>query len=376
MNNKNIFVSTVFIILTLALYLSSCGQSNLGKFVYPNGRLSDIDKIDSLYNLALNVSKTDNNFDKALLFRNEYGWQLGRINQLELDIPEILNKEEYSHEMAYSKILNIQSNDPNNWEEYLELCSSLLKKFKKGSTEYREVLGIKSEICFLTNKNDMALEVLPEFLNELTKNTDHYFTMLWHYGLAQSNGGDEEKAIITFKKGFKAEIKAPNHLQFAKSLMNLYLLHAEYDSIISEKTTILKDTSGVLLYFLGEAYSKKGNTSQALEYFDTYISHFKETERQPYLIIENGFVMHSIRPQHLLVLAEFYSDIDSEKSCKCYNYIQKILSQPKNDILFQKQLAAIKDKDEKDAFKKKHDEYENSLREILKKANNKLKSCK
>ncbi|MFT5820050.1 MAG: hypothetical protein ACI8ZM_001284 [Crocinitomix sp.] len=375
MNKKHTLLSSALIILTFTFCLSSCGQTTEGKFVYPNGNLRDLKQIDSLYNLSLNVSKSDNYFETALLFRNEYGWQLNKTDQLELDIPEILNKEEYNHEMAYSEIFNPQRSDPSKWVGYIEVCNDLLSNFNKGTSEYREVLAIKSLLTFLTNKNDLALEVLPELLSELTKNSDNYFFMLWQYGMSQSRGGDELAAIITFEKGYEKGVSAPNHSEFAMALMNLYSIHEKYDKIISQKDFILKDTSGNLLYFLGEAYFRSGDNIIALDYFDDFMSHFKETERQPYLIIENGYVINPVRPQHLLVLAEFYSGIYIEKSCKCYSYIQKILSQPKNDLFYQKQLSAIEDTVEKAEFKKNHEEYQNSLDEILKKANVSLKKC-
>ncbi len=369
MKSKSLFISPFLTLLTLTLCLSTCAQEKEVK-------LNELGRIDSLNNLALNISKTDKQYTESLLKRNEYAWKLKKITQLESDIPEILSQHQYAHEMGYSKVFNPQRSDPMYWESYIETCTELLTRFKKGTPAYREILGLKSQLLIITGNNKLGLEVLSELLDELNNTADMYYYMLWQYGMSQVRLGDEVSAILSFEKGYKAGVEIPNHSEFAMALMNLYSIHKKYDSIIEEKPYILKDTSGSLMYFLGEAYFKTDNRKLATLYFDSYMSHFKETERQPFLIIESGYAIHSVRPKHLLVLAEFYSKLDSEKSCKCYYYIQKIVSQPEDNFFYQKQLAAITDETEKSEFKKTNEAYQNDLNELLIKANNQLKSCK
>src|SRR5690554_8071034 len=128
MNNKNIFLNPILVIIALAFCLRSLGQSNTVEFRYPLVKLHDIEQIDSIYNLALSVSKSDKNYKKALLFRNENGWDLNKVEQLKLDIPEILKQEEFSQIMSYLEIFKPFRSDPSKWELYLEIGRASCRK--------------------------------------------------------------------------------------------------------------------------------------------------------------------------------------------------------------------------------------------------------
>lgn len=353
----------------------SCGQSNKGDFQYPDGKITDQKKADSIFELALDVQKSDDGYIEALLFRNEYGWQLGKVEHLKKDMPEILRQDEYKRELKYQEIFDPQKYPPKYWKGFYDVSKELKKHFEKGTPAYRENLAILTYLEILLNKKNELNNDLPELLSLINKKSDNYFTMLWQYGNLLISHNDYDEAEKVLEKGFNSQENKVNKSDFAFTLINLYSINNTYDKIIEYEDYIIKDTSGTLMFYLGEAHFRKGNMDKAKKYFEFYESKLQREKHSEMLYTKNGMTMNPVRPFQLEVLGDFYSTVDKEKSCEFYNIGIKVLSQPKNDKFFQKQLKAIDDPEEKKRMISNREIFEQEQAELLGRIKDKSANC-
>ncbi len=355
--------------------ISSCWQSPKGHFRYPNSYISDLSEADSLYTLALAVQANDADYAKALLFRNEYGWQLNKVDQLKNDFPEILALKEYQGEFKYHEIFDPQHYPPEYWQQFYEIATELKKHFNKETTVYRENLGILTYTEILLNKNDKLLSDLPELLGILTPKSDNYFFMLWQFGMAQARDGDDSAAMLTFEEGFQSPENKVNKREFALAVTNLYSLHEMYDKVIEYESYITGDTISSMLFYLGEAYFRTENFTLAEKYFDAYTERFEKDEYSGMVFTSDDNSLNPVRPVDLEVLGDFYLIKDQAKSCEFYNLGIEILSEPKDDLFYEKMLEAIKDPIEEKKMQEHHEKFEQEQASLLDRLKKKAKKC-
>ncbi len=330
------------------------------------------EKIDSLYHSYLKVNEADQRYEDALLFRNQYGWALHELEQLKKDIPAILQLSKYSSDMAYEKIFRPQKFPPSEWNTFLEMATELEKHFASNPNEYREILGIKTMLEFIT-KNDNALKKdLPKLIELLRKDSDAYSMMLWQYGNLLIRAGSIHEAISVFDKGWNqtADIK------FLQSLIQLYSVNKEYEKVINFENQIYKDSSGILFFNLAEAYYNQNNLKNAEKHFKYFIEKFKLIDYNPFIQIEYDNTVYNVSPVQLELLGDFYLKKDKKSSCEYYRLASKIINNSSEDKFFQKQLISVKDEEQKSIMTSKFEKHKEEQLVLLNRLEKKLNECK
>lgn len=374
-NNRSSSKFLLFVLIQF-IVISACGESKKGVFAYPSSQISDDKIADSLYTLALSVDPSAPNYNEALLFRNQYGWQLNKVEQLKSDFPKILTLKEYSGELKYFEIFNPQMYPADSWQQFYEIAIKLKMHFKKGTSEYRENLAILVYLERLLNKDEPLISDLRELIDLLDINAENYFYMLFEYGMTQARCGNELDALTTFEKGFQKTGNADLKSNFATALFNLYSLHKMYDKVLQHESYIISDTSGIALFYLGEAHSHFGNEKLAGQYFELFSSKFQTNEHNGSVYISSGNLVLPVRPIELEVMGDFFRTRNAEKSCGFYNLGIKILSQPNQDFFYKEQLDAIKDPLDKKKLEENYTKNQKEQNELLEQVTKKAKNCK
>jgi tetratricopeptide (TPR) repeat protein len=365
---KTILLRTLFCLLAL----NSFGQSDTDKLHSRFLHYLKMEKVDSIYNSFLEVKENDIGYEKALLYRNQNGWLLNKTEQLKKDFVAILKLPSHSHQMAYVRIFRPQKSPPSEWNRFLELSIELEKSFDPKSTEYRELLGIKTMLELITRNNEALLLDLPKLLERLDKNSKAYSSSLWQYGTLLIRNGNKKEALKVYEEGANL---GPD-TKFLKSLMRLYSENKDFKKVLKYKEKILADSSGVLLYYLGEAYSEKGENETALEYFTRFTSEFEYSEHEPDVAISYENTVYHLTEIQLEKLGDFFLELDKKQSCKFYEYAKRIIQNSNEERFFKKQLMAIKDENQKKAFIEKHETHKKEQVKVLTRISKKAESCK
>jgi len=329
-------------------------------------------KIDSLYNSYLKVKKGDPQYEKALLYRNQYGWALNELEQLEKDIPALLTLITKDKQMSYSKVFQPQKFPPFEWDRFYNMSVALDQHFDTSSIEHREMLGVRTQLEFLTG-NDLALKTdLPKLLKLLSKDSDAYSSMLWQYGNLQLRIATKDDALATFEKGWN---QTGEHA-FLESIVQLHSKNKDYVKVIQLEKDILIDSLQILFFNLGEAYSQKNDIPKAKKYFDLFSKQFKFIDYEPYVQIESNDIVYDVAANQLETLGEFYSDKSKIRSCEYYQYASKIVHHSKNEErMFQKKLSAMTDEQQKKDWLEKYEEKKKERTEFSDRIDKKLAAC-
>ena len=355
-------------IFLFSLTISTFGQHETDKLHNKFVKYLKIEKIDSIYNSSL---KKDENSEQALLYRNQFGWALNKVEQLKKDIPAILKLPTHSSEMAYLKIFRPQKFPPTEWNIFYEISIELEKHFESNPIVSKEILAIKTKLEFLTRKDKALLIDLPKLLEKLNNNSSAYFAMLNQYGNLLIRNNEKTKAQKVFEKGLQLN----SDEYFLLGLIQLHSNNKNYEKVISYEQQILSDSSGIMLYNLAEAQMKNNNRKKADKYFRLLISKFKYTDYEPYVQLEYNNFSYSLQPFQLETLGDFYFKIEKQLAYEFYEKALKILSNT-NDIFFKKQLMAIQDETEKKKMIEKFEKNKIEQQELLNRINNKLKKNK
>jgi hypothetical protein len=331
-----------------------------------------MEKVDSMYNSYLETNENNEAYEQALLYRNQYGWALNKIEQLKNDIPAILKLPAHTHEMAYERIFRPQKFPPTEWNRFYEISIELEKSFEDNSIEYREILGIKTKLEFLT-RNDKALLIdLPKLLVRLNNDSEAYSAMLWQYGNLLIRNDEKIEAQKIFEEGLKLNTEN----DFLKSLIRSYSADREFEKVIKYEDQILRDSSGVLFFNLAEAYLNSNEVNKAKKYFNLFTSKIEYIDYEPYVKIEYDNTVNHISPSQLEVLGDFYFESEKELACKFYGYAAKIISDSNEEMFFKKQLMAVKDEVQKKDMIDKYEKYKREQQELLMRINKKIEKCK
>lgn len=273
--------------------------------------------------------------------------------------------------MAYERIFEPQKFPPTEWSRFYEISIELEKSFEVNSIEYREILGIKTKLEFLT-RNDKALLIdLPKLLELLDKDSEAYSAMLWQYGNLLIRNNEKGEAQIIFEKGLGLNSKN----DFLKSLIRLYSENKEFKKVTKYEDQILNDSSGVLLFNLAEAYLNGNERNKGEKYFNLFISKIEYIDYDPYVKIEYDNTVYQITPNQLEILGDFYLERDKELACKFYSSAVNILSNSNDEMFFKKQLMAIQDEVQKKELVEKFESYKKEQKELLLKINKKIEKC-
>lgn len=358
------------VLLLLAISICSFGQSeeleNHELFL----KYLEMEKVDSIYHVYLKVTASDDNYEEALLFRNQYGWALNKTEELKKDIPAIIQLSGHTHQMAYERIFRPQRLLASEWNRFYDMAQELENAFDISSNEYREVLAIKTKLQFLTRNNTGLLEDLPKLLNLLDSGSNEHTVMLLQYGNALYGSGQMEMAKKIFENG------PSSNPSFLWTLINIYSNDKNYTEIINRKDQILVDSHGIKLYDLGFAYLETGNRKEASKYFSIFISKFEYNKYEPVVRIKRDNYVHSITAEQLEKLGDFYFSTDTALSCKMYNDAISVLNTPRNNFFLEKQITAMTDEVKKKEMRNQLEEMKKEKEALLKKIKKKVKRCK
>jgi len=356
-------------ILIVILSQNTFGQHETDKSHERFIKYLEMEKVDSIYNSSL---KKDDHNEKALLYRNQFGWALNKVEQLKKDIPSILELPLYSGEMAYESVFSPQKFPPTEWNRFYEICIELEKHFESNAIIYREILGIKTKLQWLT-RNDKGLSIdLPKLLEKLNTNSDAYPMMLFHYGNLLIRNGENLEAQKVFEKGLKLNLEG----DFLNSLIQIHANDKDFEKVISYEEQILGDPSGVLLYNLAEAQLKKNNRKKADKYFSAFISNFEYINYYPYVKIEFDNTVHHVEPVELELLGDFYVTSNEELACKLYDNANKILSDSNEERFYKQQMMTIQDETVKKKMIEEFEKHKIEQQELQGRIINKLKNCR
>jgi tetratricopeptide (TPR) repeat protein len=228
------------IILLCIFAQNSLGQADNAEMHSRFLQYLKMEKVDSIYHSHLNITPDDEGYEEALLFRNQNGWALNELEQLKKDIPAILQLPEYAHEMAYERVFRPQKFPPAEWNRFFEMSNELVKFFDTSSIEYREILGIKTKLEFITRNDSALLLDLPKLLERLNMDSEAYSAMLWQYGNLLLRSNNKKEAEKVFESGLNLNSKG----DLFSSLIHLYSSNNDFEKIIKYEHQILEDSSG------------------------------------------------------------------------------------------------------------------------------------
>lgn len=327
------------------------------------------EKIDSFYAVYSNVEPSDKNYIEALIYRNQFGWALGKTAQLKNDIPAILNFPAYSKEFSYAKIFRPQKFPASEWSRFYYMSDTLCNYFSKDTSIYKELLGTKVMLELLTKKDAELLIDLPVLAAMFDTTSKEYGSLMWEYGKALLRTNQREKAYLVFEKTYWS---TSNNDCF-QSMLRMYDTDKSYGKIVALKSEILKDSSGVMLYDLAFAYMKLNQPKEAKICFDAFAS---KIEMYPYARIQWGNTVYPISSEQLETLGDFYQSSDKSKSCDYYQLAIKALNSPTSDMRLKKQLAATNDEKERQEIQQLYDDHLKSKEVSLVRIAQKSKKCK
>ncbi|HSY62317.1 MAG TPA: hypothetical protein VK796_10595 [Cytophaga sp.] len=309
---------------------------------------------------------------EALFFRNQFGWALGKTMQLKNDIPAILSLPGYSKELAYSKVFRPQKFPPSEWNRFYAVSDTLCQYFSSDKNVYRELIGIKTMLEFLTHRDNELVNDLPVLLSLLDSTSEMHASLMWEYGQTLLRTDQRQQALIVFEKTYS---KTGNSDCF-QTMLRMYGTDKSYDKIIALKADILKDSSGTLLFDLGKAYLNTNQQKEAAFYLNAFVSKIEFLTQWPYAQIQHDNIIDHISAEQLETLGDFYSSSDQKKACTYYKLSIKILSDPSPDMRYKKSLSATTDEKLRQNIQKSYDDYLMSKDASATRLDQKLKRCK
>lgn len=331
------------------------------------------EKIDSLFTEFSKIGPGDEGYEEALLYRNQYGWALGRIEELKKDIPAILGLPGYSTPLAYERVFRPQKFPPSEWDNFYTIADELEEHFKNTPRIQLEMLSVKTSLDFYANNTQSLLINLPNLISLLNKDSKAYPVMLWQYGSLLLRIDSTEAAWNILESGWNetADIK------FLQSLIYSYSWNKKFDQIIDYEDQIQMDSSGSLYYPLGLAYLNKKDSIRAREFFDRYTSKFAFIEKPHNVQIEYNNHVYPVGPDQLEVLGDFYSALNKESSCVYYSYAAGTIENSNDEARFKRELSMIKDENQRTKMKLEFIEHQKEQQERLKRIQEKLQTeCK
>jgi hypothetical protein len=327
--------------------------------------------VDSIYSEYSKVTANDKNYEKALLYKNQYGWILDKYQDLKKYIPEILSLPQYSKPLSYEKIFNPQKFPRSEWNRFYETSALLTQYFSNQPPVYKEILWVKIQLEFLTSRTDSLVVDLPRLLILVDKESSQYSDLLWMYGNALKSIGKTEEALTVFISGFS---KKSNN-EFLISVVEIYSKQKSYSKIIALETDIVRDSSIMSIYALADAYQNLNNINKAKVYFDAFTSKLKFTDYYPFVSIENSNITYSISAIQLDNLGAFYWDSSRKQSCQYYSSASTILKSGDDENRFKKQIATAGDDVRRKEHQEKYDKYSLESKALLAKIETKLTKC-
>src|SRR6187431_59441 len=190
------------VLWSLCSIFISMGQNDDAKQHEAFNYIMKKDKVDSMYTIYSKVGPSDKDYMAALFFRNQFGWALGKTSQLKKDIPAILSLPGYSKEFAYSRVFRPQKFPASEWSRFYYISDTLCQYFSKDPLIYKELLGIKTMLEFLTKKDAELLIDLPVLSSMLDTTSEAYSSLMWEYGNVLLRTNQREKAFLVFEKTY------------------------------------------------------------------------------------------------------------------------------------------------------------------------------
>lgn len=330
------------------------------------------DKIDSLYEIYSKVTPADKNYTEALAFRNQFGWALGKTTQLKKDIPAILSLPTSSNEFPYNKIFRPQKFPASEWSRFYYMSDTLCNYFSKDTSIYRQLLETKTMLEFITQKYTELTIDLPILLSLLDTSSEAYSALMWQYGGALLRTNQREKALAVFEKTYW---KTSNN-DCLQTMLRMYTTDKSYDKIITLKSEILKDSSGAMLYDLGNAYLNLNQQKEAKIYFKAFVSKIEFIDYYPFAEIKWDNTSYHISTDQLETLGDFYATSDKNKACNYYQLSVKIITKSTDELSFKKQLAAADNEKDRMLIQQKYADSLKLKEESVQRLNQKTKGCK
>jgi hypothetical protein len=333
------------------------------------------EKTESTYQDFRKVKNGDENYIAALVYRNNFGWALDKVENLKEDIPAILGLINFSAPGSYYKIFNPQKFPASEWSRFYDMSVVLLEYFKNDSASFREVFSIKVYLELIMRKDDELLRDLPSALS-LFKNEKKFYTCLVreYANVLNRNGRQDEAELI-----YKNEYEKSGDFQFLNGLVKIYSFRKKYSNILSYSSEIQKDSVGVLLFQLAEAHLNVMDTLNARKYFDLYTSKIiVDTNRNPMevaIVDLNNNIYHNISPRDLEQIGDFYFMVRGSDYCKYYNWAKLLLNQSTEPFLMNKLLIAIDDEKQKKAMLDKMNQDKEESQKMLLRIEVKLQRC-
>lgn len=328
--------------------------------------------VDSIYNHYGKVGKDDPAYEEALEYRNQYGWAMNKVEELKKDIPAILSLDKYAGEMVYGRIARPQEFPPSEWGRFITMATELLQYFEKDSAVYRELIGLKTQLEYVSGNDEALLRDLPKLLSLLDPKGDAYPVLLWQQANLFLRNDQLPQAIELLKKGLELKNKS-DHLH---SLVELYSSHKEFDKVLELEKNIVADPSGILLFNLAEAQWKAKKEKEAKKNFDLFVSKLTFNEKNNFVELRSNTIVYSIYPEKLSVLGDFYFASNKEEACKYYSFAKEILSEPKEDAFSNRRLEMTKDEAKKQKMIAKKEKKQKEDAQLLAELESKLKKCR
>jgi len=327
---------------------------------------------DSLFNVtimelnkALESNSTNNNNQQDNLIKeNAQAWLIGDVEKLKEIIPQLLNEKEFKDEFSYIMFIDPQSFPSEKWDSIYATSKQVLEAFNVKSRVYKEILMFKVILEELTFRYDDKVESYSKLI-ELVDNKSELLPRMYELlGMAYQNINKSKKAIDTYNKGLynnSFNVEQKEGVMFA--LLNVLTYSEDYKSIIKLNEKIKEYKNPYFNYFLAQAYENKKQLKKSNTLFDKFSKSIKSDNGFSYIESNNTF--YNLRPKDFLVLGNHYSNRDKVKACHYYRIGLEQFNTPKyENIVTEKYLKSIKDKERVERIKVKKEEYENEQKEI------------
>lgn len=332
------------------------------------------EKVNILYKAYGKVSKEDTAYEQALYLRNEYGWLLGKTNELKEDIPKFLLTSKYLEDRAYIKTIGLRECPPSEWARYYTMASEFQMFFSLDSGIEKKMQFVKFGLSLLAKEDSLIMVNSPSVLANCSSHDDYYYELLWQYSTAMVRTGKKTEALAMLKKGWKES----GDFQFFQSMVRWYSREKQYDSVINcINNEMHMDSSGILNYFLMEAYWNKKDTLSAVKYGKLFDTAVELNDYTPYAEVRGKAIFYTISADQLEMLADILLGTNYKRACTLYHTALTILeNDPYKEVSMEKTelgyITTSAQKKHANQIKQKQKEEEIIKRRLK----DKIKSCR
>lgn len=313
--------------------------------------------------------------------RVQLGWILGKIENLKIDIPDLLNHERYAEKIEYwdyESPIDITQTPGSEWQRQAKMAVILYDYFVEQSDSVSAlfVLKVKAKSNYVLDNEEELIEDLELLLPQLDKDSEEWEEMERELMLRRLKRGDadldEDFFISRYRKSNDIDELRPIIMKLAND--------KNYTGVLNFKDFVVADSAYFLKAVMADCALMAGDTSTGKWIYDDFkIRMSKEYSRGDYSI-EVGGRTYMLDFNSVSKIADFYSESDPEFACQLYQAIVLGMSHSNHDRFMMEanldKLVAYTDEEKVKRLQFQMADIENQKEIVLAEAKSKRQLCK